>query len=271
MIKFLSLAICKISAKSIALSVLILLLGTQQAMANKGPQRILFTGNSFSFYNNGIHNHLGGLVRSAGQWEVGKSRFRLMTLSGGHIYEQLPLLEAMLSQKNAKWDAVVLQGHSNEPITSKKQENFKQSLGNAINMLKQEKILPVLFMTWEYEGDAEMGEKLALAYIDAAKKHQVPLVPVGLAFANAQQQHPYISLYVADVLGAKSIDNLPTLTYKKSIKHPSQSGTYLAACVFYAALYNQSPQGLPFIGGLPPEHAAELQKIAWQTVKDFIK
>ncbi|MFT4652869.1 MAG: hypothetical protein ACI82S_000512 [Patiriisocius sp.] len=271
MSKFSPLNIYKLGCKSIVLAVLILLLGTQHSMANKEPHRILFTGNSFSFYNNGIHNHLGGLVRSADQWEGGKNLFRLMTLSGGHIYEQLPLLEVMLSQQDARWDAVVLQAHSNEPITSKKQEKFKQSLGNAINMLKQEKVLPILFMTWEYKGDSQMGEKLALAYKNMAKKHQVPLIPVGLAFANAQQQHPDISLYVADVLGVKVAGNLTALTYKKSIKHPSQAGTYLAACVFYAALYNQSPEGLPFIADLPPEQAIKLQKLAWQTVKDFNK
>jgi hypothetical protein len=165
----------------------------------------------------------------------------------------------------------VLQGHSNEPVSSEKIEQFINSLSSTIGFLKEKNILPILFMTWEYEGDSKMGVQLARAYMAEATKHQVPVVPVGLAFANAQAQYPGISLYVPDVLGLKSVDGEAVLRYRKTLKHPSEAGTYLAACVFYAALYNQSPQGLAFIGDLAPEQAAQLQQVAWQTVQDFKK
>lgn len=242
----------------------------QSVFASTGPDRILFTGNSFSFYNNGIHNNVGSLKRSAGEWKEG-DRYRLLTLSGSHIHEHLPILDAVLSGKNERWDAIVLQGHSNEPITSTKSENFEVSMGKAIDMIKDKSILPILFMTWEYEGETKMGKDLAKAYSKVAAKHKVPVVPVGLAFAKSQQLYPNIALYVPDVLGVSNIDTAPALRYRKALKHPSSAGTYLAACVFYAALYNKSPEGLIFTADLPKAQAATLQTLAWQVVEDFRK
>jgi hypothetical protein len=44
------------------------------------------------------------------------------------------------------------------------------------------------------------------------------------------------------------------------------TGTYLAACVFYAAIYAKSPEGLGYRADLPKETAQFLQTIANQTV-----
>jgi hypothetical protein len=265
------LATARYWTKSISFALCLSAVFTQSAIANTPPKRILFTGNSFSYYNNGIHNHVASLVRSDGEWESGKNRFRLLTLSGSHVYEQLPIIEAMLKLNKQQWDAVVLQGHSNEAITSNKREKFEQSIEKAIDMLKEKSILPILFMTWEYEGETEMGKDLLKTYINVAAKHKVPLVPVGLAFAKSQQLYPDISLYSPDFLGVSNKDTSPKLTYRKVVKHPSQAGTYLTACVFYAALYNKSPQGLAYIADLPPKQAKELQNLAWQVVEDFKK
>lgn len=256
--------------KSILFALCISALFSQSVWASAYPKRILFTGNSFSFYNNGIHNHVGSLIRSADEWEKG-NRFRLLTLSGSHIHEHLPILEAVLAGKDERWDALVLQGHSNEPVSRKKHKKFEQSMDKAINMLKEKSILPILFMTWEYEGDTQMGKNLAQAYINVAAKHKVPVVPVGLAFAKSQALYPDISLYVPDVLGVSMIDGKTALSYRKDLKHPSEAGTYLAACVFYAALYNKTPQGLPFIANLSPQQAAKLQALAWQVLEEFKK
>ena len=265
------LAKAKFWTKSISLALFFSLVLTQSTSASVPPKRILFTGNSFSYYNNGLHNHVANLVRSTGEWESGKNRFRLLTLSGSHIFEQLPIIEASLGLKNEHWDALVLQGHSNEAVTSNKREKFEQSLEKAIGMLKEKSILPILFMTWQYEGDPKMGKELAKVYISVAAKYKVPLVPVGLAFAKSQQLYPDISLFSADFLGVSKTGKVPKLRYRKVVKHPSQAGTYLAACVFYAALYNKSPQGLAYIADLPPQQAEKLQALAWQVIEDFKK
>jgi hypothetical protein len=54
--------------------------------------------------------------------------------------------------------------------------------------------------------------------------------------------------------------------WQDDASHPSTAGTYLAACVFYAAVFRQSPDGLEFTAGLPADSAAILQKVAAQEV-----
>ena len=48
--------------------------------------------------------------------------------------------------------------------------------------------------------------------------------------------------------------------------HPSKAGTYLAACVFYAAIFRQSPSGLGYHPWLSGGEATQLQDVAAATV-----
>ena len=76
------------------------------------------------------------------------------------------------------------------------------------------------------------------------------LAPVGNAWQAALQSDPKLILH------------------DKDHKHPNATGTYLAACVFYATIFGQSPEGLPGeIGGLTSGEAQRLQAIAWKSVQ----
>ena len=257
----------KMIADKIVGSIIVLL--ACNVFANEVPnphQRVLFIGNSYSYYNNGIQNHLGGLVRSAGDWQTGKSRFRLSTLSGGRLAEHDADLANLILSKNANWDTVVLQAHSNEALHPKRIKGFQLALKNHVALIRKHDIEPVLFMTWAYQGDAQMSKALIEVYTQAAREHGVKLAPIGVAFAVAEQQLPQIDLFVPDVL---SIDSEGALTYKEIVKHPSVAGTYLAACVFYALFYQRSPEGLTFTAGQTPEVAGQLQRLAWQVTSEF--
>jgi hypothetical protein len=230
--------------------------------------RVLFVGNSFSFYNNGIHNHLGSLIRSSGEWKRQQNRLRLSTLSGGHISEHSADLESILSDASQNWHAIVLQGHSNEPISSKKNKAFVLATAKAVKQIKAKGIQPILFMTWGYKNQPTMGMDLANIYTKLANKLEVLVVPVGVAFASAETELSNIELFVPDVLGADSENQL---TYRKDWKHPSEAGTYLAACVFYATLYQRSPEGIIFTGKLHKDTALALQKLSWKVTQQFFK
>jgi hypothetical protein len=232
------------------------------------PTRVLFVGNSFSFYNNGIHNHLGSLIRSTGEWNKQQNRLRLSTLSGGHIKEHSDNLESILSDSSQQWHAIVLQGHSNEPISTKKNKAFALATAKALQQIKSKGIQPILFMTWGYKDQPDMGVDLANVYTKLANKLDVLVVPVGVAFARAEAQLSNIELFVPDVLG---IDSENQLSYRKDWKHPSEAGTYLAACVFYATLHQRSPEGLIFTGDLHKETALALQKLSWKVTQQFFK
>lgn len=232
------------------------------------PTRVLFVGNSFSFYNNGIHNHLGSLIRSTGEWKRQQNRLRLSTLSGGHINEHSANLGALLKDPAQSWHAIVLQGHSNEPISVKKNKQFVLATADVVQQIKAEGIQPILFMTWGYKGQPTMGIDLANVYTKLANKLDVLVVPVGLAFARAEAVLSNIELFVPDVMG---VDSENKLTYRKDWKHPSEAGTYLAACVFYATLHQRSPEGIVFTGKLHKETALALQKLSWQVTQQFFK
>jgi len=232
------------------------------------PTRILFVGNSFSFYNNGIHNHLGSLIRSTGAWKRQQNRLRLSTLSGGHISEHSADLESILSDASQNWHAIVLQGHSNEPISAKKNKAFVLATVKAVKQIKANGIQPILFMTWGYKGEPEMGIELSNVYTKLANKLEVLVVPVGVAFASAEAELSNIELFVPDVLG---VDSENQLTYRKNWKHPSEAGTYLAACIFYATLYQRSPEGVIFTGKLEQNTALALQKLSWRVTQQFFK
>lgn len=255
-----------LSARIWLIPLLILLLLPAQG-ETKQHDKVLFVGNSFSFYNNGIHNHLGSLIRASGEWQRGDNRLRMLTLSGGHIHEHLDGLEAYLKNDTRGWQTVILQGHSNEAIAKNKRQRFEESLAQAIQIVRKNELTPILFMTWGYKNTPDMFDELASAYIAQAKKHQIQLVPVGLAFDSINRQHPNIELYVLDVLGRDEVSG--DITFRKDIKHPSEAGTYLAACVFYASLYKRTPEGNPFHGGLDASTAKTLQSVSWQIVQAF--
>lgn len=235
-------------------------------------KKALFIGNSFSFYNNGVHNHLGSLVRASGEWSAAKNRYRLSTLSGGHIYEHLDDLDFLLAKPEGTWEAVVLQGHSEEPVDAKKQARFVKALSQAVKKVKDKDLQAILLMTWGYKGQPDMGIELANAYTSIANELDVLVLPVGLAFAAAERELPNIDLFVPDVLGVKKDQNgKASLRYRKDVKHPSEAGTYLMACVIYASFYQKSPEGNIFTAGLEPSVALELQKLSWMVTQDFYK
>ena len=74
------------------------------------------------------------------------------------------------------------------------------------------------------------------------------MAPVGLAWQQVRREHPEIGLWDPDG------------------SHPSRAGTYLAACVLYATLFGESPEGLSFTGHVPGGEARALQRTAARTV-----
>ena len=119
--------------------------------------------------------------------------------------------------------------------------------------------------TWARQNRPETQASLTDAFLDLAEELDAVVAPVGIAWQDARREEPDLSLYFRDG------------------SHPDPTGTYLAACVFYAAFFGQSPEGLSRVRystrfGTPQEgtpveieplseaEAAFLQRIAWQAV-----
>ena len=77
---------------------------------------------------------------------------------------------------------------------------------------------------------------------------RVRVVPAGDAWQSALKKDPSLVLWQEDGI------------------HPTEAGTYLAACVFYAVIFKESPEGLSYRGNLSKEMARELQAVAAKKV-----
>lgn len=210
------------------------------------PENILFVGNSFTYYNNSLHNHLRKMIQ-AGDHKVGRTR--IMTISGGKLSEHAVGLPAMIASEN--WDVVILQGHSLEAVEEESIPEFRQSVRDYSKLIKDSGAEPVLFMTWARTHLPEQTVPLNESYTRAGNETRSLVVPVGLSFEKSTNGENGISLRIADR------------------RHPTLAGSYLAACTFYAALFGESPVGNSYTAGLDEDTAATLQQIAWETVTNY--
>jgi hypothetical protein len=227
------------------------------------PLSMMWVGNSFFYYNNSLHGHMGQLASSAKERLRGTS----VTISGsGMDWHDLPSLlradgigrysfvgdnEIRFNPPGRQFDTVVMMDCSQCPIHPQLKGAFNDTVAKNAATLKAQNIRGVLFMSWAYKDKPEMTQQLADAYTAAAKANGMKVIPAGLAFARAIAAKPDLELYVADK------------------RHPSLAGTYLAAATTYAALWGKSPVGLSYTAGLPADVVQVLQKAAWDTVQAY--
>ena len=214
--------------------------------AAEKTEKLLFIGNSFTFFNGGIDHHASQLARYARQSSnplAFRNAFGGETLQGHIQRRNTPDIINMLP-----WNHVIIQGYSNEPLTDYKRfENAAKTLSEmAANQGAQSHLL----ITWAYRNRPAMTEKLQDAYLKAARHLGNGAIPAGPAFALALERRPSLNLYS---------DN----------KHPNLAGTYLAACVVYQWLFDKPATQSQYTAGLPAELATFLQTVAQDTVIAF--
>ena len=213
------------------------------------PASILFVGNSFTFYNNAIYTHLRKLLVAEKPSNRQKIFLKSMTISGALLSDHRGGLNQVLPSRN--WDVVVLQGQSRELLDDDTAADFKSTARAYSKAIRSSGATPVLFMTWAYADKPKMTVQLANEFRRLGRKLDVPVIPVGLAFEKALEDMPGVVLHDPD------------------LRHPSLEGTYLAAAVFYAALYGKSPVELGYSAGLDENIARQLRQTAWQTVIEY--
>ncbi|MEK8051279.1 hypothetical protein AACH10_13595 [Ideonella sp. DXS22W] len=234
---------------------------TAEPAASGPPQSMLWVGNSFFYYNNSLHGHVGLLAASGGVRVRGVSS----TISGSGLdWHDLPSLlrpgglgrysfvgdnEIRFNPPGRQFDSVVMMDCSQCPVHPQLQGAFHDTVKKNATLLRERGIRPVLFMSWAYADKPDMTEALAAQYTAAGKANGAQVIPAGLAFARALALDPAVQLYAPDK------------------RHPSLAGTYLAACTTYAALWGKSPVGLGYTAGLDPALVRTLQTAAWDAVQ----
>ena len=214
---------------------------------------VLFVGNSYTFVND-LPATFAGLAE-AGRHPVDVA----MAASGGWTLEKhLASPETLDQIKSKQWDQVVLQEQSQMPAYEQSRTVYMYPAARSlVKVIREDGAAPLFFETWGYrDGDPQYGlagyepmqAQLAWGYQRIAQELNAQLAPVGAAWRASRRQAPQIDLWQADG------------------SHPSKAGTYLAACVFYAVIFRESPEGLAYTGGLSAEQAQALQKISAEVV-----
>ena len=231
------------------------------------PRSLLYVGNSFMYYNNSLHGHVGLLARASAQKDQATHRAVSVTISGSGLdwhdvgsyfrpnalgrYSFVGDNEVKFNPPGRVFDAVLLMDCSQCPVHPQLRPIFFEFAKKHADTVKANGAAPMFFMTWAYADKPDMTQSLAAAYTEAGRQNNAKVIPAGLAFANSIAIKPELNLYVADK------------------RHPSLAGTYLAAAVVLAAIYQVSPVGNSYTAGLDAPTARHLQEVAWETVQNY--
>jgi hypothetical protein len=229
------------------------------------PASIIYIGNSFFYFNNGMGGHVSRLYASSGgaqklrsteatiggsslQWHDVESYFRPNAV-GAFSFD--PDNNVVFNKNDKLFDVAVMMDCSQCPIHPTLKSQFTEYARKDSDIVRKHGGKPVLFMSWAYQNKPEMTAGLAEAYTVAGNDNNALVIPAGLAFARVVKEHPEINLYIADK------------------RHPTLAGSYLAAATSYAAMFKQSPVGLAYTAGLDAPTAKALQEAAWATVQAY--
>lgn len=243
--------------------IILLMLLPCAVMAQEAKQdslRLLFIGNSYTYYND-----LPQMVYEIAKTQNKKLSVKSVTKGGerlkGHLKNE-KLRQMLLSQK---WDFVILQEQSSAP--AKQTETVISDIYPAAKALDSlihigsPDTKTIFYMTWghkygtthkienyplayTYEG---MQERIKTTYLEMTYQNNAVCAPVGMAWQRVRQERPDYQLYTQDC------------------SHPSKLGTYLAANVIYTVLFGERYQ-TNFTADFDNEKAEYIQRIAQETV-----
>jgi hypothetical protein len=159
---------------------------------------------------------------------------------------------------SSMWDFVVLQEQSQIPaIEQSRSDEMYPAARVLVHQIEGIGATPIFFLTWAHRNGwpenglpdyQNMQIQIDIGYLSIAQDLNVRVAPVGYVWMLARGQNPQLDLWQEDG------------------SHPTEQGTYLAACVFYVVIFRQRPEGLSYMADLPEDKAQFLQQIAAYTV-----
>jgi hypothetical protein len=225
--------------------------------------KVLFLGNSYTFYNN-LPQLVVNLSASAGKTVIVDSNTPGGFPLSGHSTDATSLNKI----RQGVWDYVILQEQSQIPTIDFYRYN---DMYPAIQRLKDtiERYNPcgkiINYMTWgrrfggqqcdpsntycspNFANFNEMQDSLTSAYIGISDIINAQCAPVGEAWRR--------------ILNDTSI-----VLHSGDNSHPLLEGSYVAACVLYSSLWKSSSLGLTYNAGLSTALATYFQKAADSTL-----
>ena len=219
------------------------------------PVKILFIGNSTTYYNNMPENYFAPLCEAAGYnvevTRITSANYRL----AGHINAN----DSIGTQVNAalrdnKYDYVVMQ----DAMYITTPANYYTGVRIMTNMVRENGATPILYSSIPvlegsvfYETDYGYGqEPESYAYkTDSASRAiadelDIKVVHAGLTFYDLMVNHPELTIHHPDN------------------KHPNALGSFAIASTIFATIFDRDPTKVDFNGGTTAETAAILKEAA---------
>jgi hypothetical protein len=206
----------------------------RQASSSRPILRVLFIGNSYTYFNN-----LGDIVAGIAAVDPdGPAIVPALAAHGGATLKwHLENGSAVQQLQTGGWNYVVLQEQSllggsvvdGKTVVGAPVE-FYASVREWVRRIRATGATPILYMTWARREPADavrVQKELAEAYQRIGHELQVRVAPVGLAWAEARRRLRTIDLHIWDG------------------SHPTPIGSYLAALVMYSTLTGRSALGAP--------------------------
>ena len=248
--------------KNILIILLSVFLMTTNAQITK---KALFLGNSYTAVNN-LPVLVQNLATANGDILIHDKNTPGGMTFNGHSSNATSIAKIQADE----WDFVVLQAQSQEPSFPPAQvaidtKPYAQTIVNTINTYNS-CTKAMFFLTWgRQNGDQQncqfyppictytgMQQRLRESYLEMTADNNADCAPVGIAWKKMREDFPSVNLYSSDG------------------SHPSITGSYLAACVFYTSMYNKTTVGNSFISTLDSLTAYRIQTIATATVLDSL-
>ncbi|MEP6690578.1 MAG: SGNH/GDSL hydrolase family protein [Gemmatimonadaceae bacterium] len=200
--------------------------------------KVLFVGNSFT-----ARNDVPGLIARLAAARGETFEHTLISAGGASLRMHWNKGAALAAMRATRYDYVVLQEQSTLPV--KNATRTKENIRLFDEEIRASGATMALYMTWAREHVPETQQAITDAYTSIGAELGALVIPVGIAWRDFLAEH-----------------DQPVL-HDKDKSHPTLAGSYLAACVFFATLFGQSPVGIEIpVKGLTSEDARRLQAAA---------
>jgi hypothetical protein len=245
----------------ITLFSLVLTLAAGASPADRASvQTVLFVGNSHTYFNDlpGLFTDLAGAANH--DVYVDES-----TMGGASLedHSKHPTTLAKIAER--RWDHVVLQEHSLYPVIEHYREtSFYPAARTLDSLIAVQDSGTSLFMTWGWDlgGELCVGEYCSPDFPD----YSAMQAAVSVAYGRINDELGSFLVPVGNLWATALLADPKSPLWSGDHYHPSPEGSYLAACVFFARFFDESPEGLEFHGGIDPERALFYQRIAGRMV-----
>jgi hypothetical protein len=229
--------------------------------AKDTPQRVLFVGNSYFYYNGSLHFHARRVALAADPAWAKPFIYKSSTIAAAPLAHHN--IEHLITPGNIgvkePFDMVILQGNSTDALNEKSSASFREKAIEFNKLITGRGAMTALYMPPAHvkpskRAGPDMMRKTEDMYVSVGNEIGALVIPVGLAFEEAYRRRPDIKLH-------QEYDG----------SHPTLLGTMLGAYTVYATLYGKSPvgNGYNFHQLIAAEDAAFLQQVADDTVKKF--